>query len=169
MRWRCCDDAALLIRPATDSDAETVARPWTEGYTGADPGGRSTPYEPAELLAVARNGRPFVAVENGETVGIVVFFPPGAKGTAVARPGEAELGRLVVAGVARVRGIGRALSELCAELARQAGARGIVLWSRPYQVEGHRLYESLGYRRRPERDDEDADGPRLVFRLDLGD
>jgi hypothetical protein len=47
------------------------------------------------------------------------------------------------------------------------GVEGIALWSRPYQTDAHRLYESLGYRRVPERDGEDRDGRRWVFRLDL--
>lgn len=150
-----------------ESDAEAVTGLWTEGYTGAGPGGRSTPYSAAEFFAAARHGRPFVALEGEGLVGIVVFFPPDAEGRTVAAAGEAELAKLVVAGAARGRRIGRVLSELCTELARESGAEAIVLWSRPYQVAGHRLYESLGYRRRPERDHDDADGRRLIFRLDL--
>jgi ribosomal protein S18 acetylase RimI-like enzyme len=157
----------MRIRAARDEDAEAVARLWTEGYTGAGAGGRSTPYTAAEFLAAARQGQPFVALEGDDLVGIVVFFAPSAAGKAVAAGGEAELAKLVVAAATRGRGIGRALSQRCAELAREAGAEGVALWSRPYQVAGHRLYESLGYRRRPERDDEDVDGRRLVFRLDL--
>jgi ribosomal protein S18 acetylase RimI-like enzyme len=157
----------MRIRPAVESDAESVAGLWTEGYTGAGPGGRSTPYSVAEFFAAARLGRPFVALDGEDLVGIVVFFPADAAGRTVAGAGEAELAKLVVAGSARGQGIGRALSELCTELARESGAEGVALWSRPYQVAGHRLYESLGYRRRPERDDEDADGRRLIFRLDL--
>jgi ribosomal protein S18 acetylase RimI-like enzyme len=157
----------MRIRPATDDDAEAVAHLWTEGYTGAGPGGRSTPYSAAEFTAAARRGRPFVALEGEELVGVVVFFGPDAEGKTVAGAGEAELAKLVVAAAARGRGVGRALGERCTELAREAGAEGIALWSRPYQAAGHRLYESLGYRRRPERDDEDGDGRRLIFRLDL--
>ena len=41
----------------------------------------------------------------------------------------------------------------------------VALWSRPYQVQAHRLYESLGFRRAQRRDDSDADGRRLVFTL----
>lgn len=43
----------------------------------------------------------------------------------------------------------------------------MALWSRPYQVEAHALYESLGYRRVPERDGSDRGGRRWVFRLEL--
>jgi ribosomal protein S18 acetylase RimI-like enzyme len=157
----------MRIRPAIDEDAEAVARLWTEGYTDAGPGGRSTPYVSEEFLDSARHGQPFVALEGGKVVGVVVFHSPLSAGRTVAGDGEAELARLVVAKAARGGGIGRALTELCGELAREAGAGAIALWSRPYQVAGHRLYESLGYRRRPDRDDTDADGRRLIFVLEL--
>ena len=74
---------------------------------------------------------------------------------------------MAVAASASRQGVGRALAELCTELARGEGAAAVVLWSRPYQVEAHALYESLGYRRRPERDSRDGDGERCVFSLDL--
>jgi ribosomal protein S18 acetylase RimI-like enzyme len=157
----------MRIRPATDKDAEAVAGLWTEAYTGAGPGGRSTPYAASEFLDSARHGQPFVALDGEELVGVVVFHAPLSSGKTVARDGEAELARLAVAASARRHGVGRALTELCTELARETGAGAIALWSRPYQVAGHRLYESLGYRPRPERDDTDADGRRLIFVLDL--
>ncbi len=43
----------------------------------------------------------------------------------------------------------------------------MVLWSRPYQVEAHSLYESLGFRREPDRDGRDSAGRRWVFALAL--
>jgi len=65
-------------------------------------------------------------------------------------------------------GIGRALVSSCERRARTAGWSAIALWSRPRQVEAHRLYESLGYRRVPERDSIDETGHgRLVFCLAL--
>jgi ribosomal protein S18 acetylase RimI-like enzyme len=155
------------IRPATDEDAEAVAALWTEAYTDRGPGGRRTPYEPAEFFESVRLGRVSVAEEDGRLVGVVVFYASGTPGRAVAADGEAELSRLAVAERARGRGVGRELAGLCAELARDEGAEGVALWSRPYQEQAHRLYESLGYRRVPERDHEDRDGRRLVFLLDL--
>jgi ribosomal protein S18 acetylase RimI-like enzyme len=161
----------MRIRPATDEDVAAVTALWTEAYTGRGPGGRATPYAPAEFFDAAARGRAFVAEEgDGGEVGIVaavVFYPPDAPGRAIAWDGEAELGRLAVSERARRGGIGRALAELCTELGRQAGAEAVVLWSRPYQVEAHRLYESIGYRRVPDRDSRDSDGSRLVFLLDL--
>jgi ribosomal protein S18 acetylase RimI-like enzyme len=154
----------VLIRPATESDAEVIAGLWTEAYTGRGEGeGRTAPYSAADFADSARRGEPYVAEEGGAVLGVVVFLPPGAEGTAIATEGEAELSRLAVAESARRRGIGRELAELCARRARECGADAIVLWSRPYQVAAHGLYESLGYRCAPERDSTDPEGRRVVL------
>lgn len=157
----------MQIRPATDEDAAVIAALWTEAYSGRGPEGRQTPNTEADYFDAARSGRIFVAEQDGSTVGVVVFRPASGPGRAVALQGEAELARLAVTAAAQRRGIGRALAELCADLARQEGVGAVALWSRTHQAEGQRLYESLGYRRAPERDSTDADGARLVFLLDL--
>lgn len=159
----------MQIRAARDDDAEAVTALWTQAYSGRGDGeGRVEPYEEAELATSAADGVvSVVEEEGGRVIGAIVFRPPDSGGRAVAGEGEAEHSRLAVDETARGRGTGRALSELCIAQARGVGARAIVLWSRPYQVPAHHLYESLGYRRAPERDSRDADGRRLVFVLDL--
>lgn len=166
----------MRIRTAREGDAAAVAALWTEGYTGRGEGeGRRTPYGGSDYAQSAREGRVFVAERGDGIVGVVVFFPLGvAAWTAAA--GEAGLSRLVVGESAQGRGVGagarrrpragRALHRAAAR-AREAGAEAIVLWSRPYQRDAHRLYESLGYRRAPQRDSRDADGGRWVFALEL--
>jgi ribosomal protein S18 acetylase RimI-like enzyme len=159
----------MRIRPATDDDAAAVTALWTEAYTARGPGeGRTVPYEEWEFVDAMQRARLFVAELAGQVVAAVAFGSPGGPGRVVAGEGEAELSRLAVAAAARRQGIGRALAERCAEQARAAAATALVLWSRPYQAEAHRLYESLGYRRAPERDSEDREGGRLVFLLELG-
>jgi ribosomal protein S18 acetylase RimI-like enzyme len=159
----------MLIRPATEADAEAAAALWTAAYTARGEGeGRSRPYSTTDFADSARRGEPYLAEEGGEALGIVVFHPPGATGTAIATEGEAELSRLAVAESARRRGVGRALAELCERRARECGADAIVLWSRPYQLAAHRLYESLGYHRAPGRDASDPEGRRVVFTHELG-
>jgi ribosomal protein S18 acetylase RimI-like enzyme len=153
----------VRIRPAEDSDAGAVAALWTEAYTGRGPGGRSTPYEEGEFFESLRRGSMHVAEREGRVIGVVVLHPPGAAGCAIAGEGEAELSRLAVGAASRRQGIARRLVELCGDEAAALGAAAIVLWSRPYQLDAHRLYESLGYRRAPERDSADADGERHVF------
>jgi ribosomal protein S18 acetylase RimI-like enzyme len=158
----------VRIRTGNEADAGAVAALWTEAYSGRGDGeGRTAPYDDSELAACARDGVVSVVEEGERVVGVIVFRPPGSAGRAVAREGEAEHSRLAVSAAMRRRGTGRELSRHCIEQAREAGAGAIVLWSRPYQVDAHRLYESLGYRRAPERDSRDADGRRLVFRLGL--
>lgn len=157
-----------MIRSATDEDAEAIAALWTEAYFDEGEGGRDTPYSRSdfeETRAVAAHL--LVAEIDGAVVGVVALLAPDEPSRAVALPEEAELARLVASSAARRQGIGRALADRCAELARSEGWPAISLWSRPYQRAGHRLYESLGYRRQPGRDstDETSFG-RLVFRLD---
>lgn len=179
----------MFIRPARDEEAAAVADLWTEAYCGRGPGLRTDPYTASDFEDSRRGGLVLVAVgagtgacadeqrtapggttgagEEAAPAGVAVLYPPGATGRAIAGCGEAELSRLAVAGEARRRGIGRALAWRCVELAREEGAAAVILWSRVHQVQAHRLYQSLGFRRLPERDDEDRGAPRLVFGLEL--
>jgi ribosomal protein S18 acetylase RimI-like enzyme len=158
----------MQIRDGRESDAEVVTALWTEAYADAGPEGRREPYALREYFAVAAGAAVSVAEgDDGTVVGVIALFAPGAAGRSVALPGEAELARLAVAESARRQAIGRRLVEHCRIEARALGAEAIALWSRPYQTDAHRLYESLGYRRLAERDGRDPDGRRWVFRLDL--
>jgi ribosomal protein S18 acetylase RimI-like enzyme len=157
----------MKLREADEGDAAAVADLWTVAYADPGPEGRREPYALQEYFAVAASARVTVAVDEGEVVAVAAVFAPGASGRAVARPGEAEFARLAVAAAARRRGLGRKLVVAATARARREGADAIVLWSRPYQTDAHALYESLGWRRAPERDEDDRDGRRLVFVLDL--
>jgi ribosomal protein S18 acetylase RimI-like enzyme len=158
-----------VIRAATDKDAEAIAALWTEAYFDEGEGGRDTPYSRSDFdQTEAAAARFLVAELDGTVVGVVALLAPGEPSRAVALADEAELARLVVSSAARRHGIGRALANRCAELARSENWAAISLWSRPYQRAGHRLYESLGYQRQPQRDSTDETGfERLVFRLAL--
>ncbi len=158
----------MRIRDADEDDADAIVALWTEAYAKADPEGRQEPYALQEYFTVAASAAVTVAVDDsGAVVAVAALYPPGAPGGSVACPGEAELARLAVTGRARRQGIARALVEGCDERARELGAEAVALWSRPYQTGAHGLYESLGYRRVPERDEDDREGRRWVFRLDL--
>jgi ribosomal protein S18 acetylase RimI-like enzyme len=156
----------VSAREARPEDWGQIAELWTEAYCGPGPGERTSPYVLADVEEAAETGRLLVALEGDTVVGAVVFYPPGA-GREVPREGEAELSRLAVAALSRGRGVGRALAGGCLAAARAAGAEAVVLWSRPHQHIAHRLYESLGFRRAPERDSSDVGGPKLVFRRAL--
>ena len=163
----------VRIRTATEEDAAAAVALWTEAYVTHGVGGRTIPYVAADFDESVCNGEVYVVdgelgEESAPLAGAVALSPPGAPANVVAGADEAELSRLAVAIAARGRGIGRALTVHCERHARAAGWAAIALWSRPAQVEAHRLYESLGYRRVPERDTVDDGGQgRLVFRLEL--
>jgi ribosomal protein S18 acetylase RimI-like enzyme len=156
------------IREARPEDAAAAIALWTEAYVTHGVGGRTEPYSVEDFHESRQNGAVLVVDRDAGLAGVVALSPPGAAANVVAAPAEAELSRLAVAIPARRRGIGRALTAHCEQRARAAGWPAIALWSRPGQVEAHRLYESLGYRRVPKRDSIDASGQgRLVFRLEL--
>ncbi len=158
----------VRIRTADEDDAAAVTALWTEAYAKAGPEGRQEPYALQEYFAVAISADVRVAVDDGgEVVAVAAIFPPGSPGRSVAGTGEAEFARLAVAKAARRQGIARVLVEGCIERAGELGAEAIALWSRPYQTAAHGLYESLGFRRVPERDGADREGRRWIFRLDL--
>jgi len=143
-------------------------RLWTEAYFHEGEGGRATPYEQRDFEKAMAAGTMLVAGPPGAALGVVVLVAPKTSGMAVARGEEAELCLLAVSSLERRKGTGRALVERCTDLARERDWPAIALWSRPYQAAAHRLYESLGYRRLPGRDETDATGfARLVFRLEL--
>jgi ribosomal protein S18 acetylase RimI-like enzyme len=159
----------VSIRAAGEGDAEAVVALWTEAYFTEGEGGRDAPYARSDFRATAASGAYLLVAEtDGAVVGVVALLAPASPSRAIAREGEAELARLVVSAAARRQGIGRALAGRCTELVRSQSWQAIALWSRRYQTAAHRLYESLGYRRMPDRDSVDASGhERLVFRLEL--
>jgi ribosomal protein S18 acetylase RimI-like enzyme len=159
---------SLAIREASEGDGREIADLWTEAYVIHGVGGRADPYSEADFATSARHGEVFVIEGDRGIAGVVVLFGPEAPARVVAAAGEAELSRLAVAIPERGRGIGRALVAGCERRARSAGWPAIALWSRAGQVEAHRLYESMGYRRVAQRDSVDATGlERLAFRLEF--
>lgn len=153
----------MEVVPATEDDAAAVAALWTAAYTDDPRGGRRAPYSAEDFRSTAEAGEVLVAREDGALAGVVAFFPAGARDGMIASGSEGELSRLAVAERFRRRGIGRSLVQSCLRLAGERAASALVLWSRPHQVEAHRLYLSLGFRRDPDRDGSDLDGIRLVF------
>lgn len=152
----------MEIRRARDQDASAVAALWTEAYSDDPRGGRMAPYAADEFLESRRRGVVLVVEDAGGLVGVAAVFPAGIHPEQVAVAGEGELARLAVAARARRRGLGRRLVRACVGSA-SGWAGAIVLWSGPHQVEAHALYESLGFERVPERDNDGPTGPRLVF------
>jgi ribosomal protein S18 acetylase RimI-like enzyme len=96
----------------------------------------------------------FVAVDGeGRVLGGVAYVPgPGTPMSEGEHDGEAGFRMLAVDPAAAGRGIGRALTEACIARARAEDRTGMTLYTLPTMTVAHRLYESLGFRRDPERD-----------------
>ncbi|MGN6333516.1 MAG: GNAT family N-acetyltransferase [Motilibacteraceae bacterium] len=132
----------------------TVAAYVSDGHMPADAG-----YVHELRAADRRAGRATVLVAAGEdsatqdsVLGAVTYAEHGSEYAELAGPGEAEIRMLAVDPAARGRGAGRALVVACVDRARAAGCTALVLSTQPSMTTAHRIYESLGFTRTPERD-----------------
>ncbi len=165
--------AVRLVRP---EELPEVGRLTSEAYISdgfIDPGDRYV----AELVDAARRAREaevWVAVEalasdgpEGPTAGSLVlgsvtFCPLGSPYREIARDHEGEFRMLAVSAVARGRGVGRALVELCVARSRELGYAGVRMSSMDRMASAHRVYERLGFLRVPEEDWSPVPGVTLL-------
>lgn len=116
------------------------------------------PYIPALRDAHARAQKAILlAMADGEggegaIVGTLTVVPPGSPFIERAGDGEFELRMLAVSPMERGRGIGRELTLAGVRLAMEQGATGIVLSTMETMHAAHRLYDKLGFVRRPDLD-----------------
>ncbi len=117
----------------------------------------------------AREAELAVALEDdGTLLGTVAFCRAGTPWAEVSRPGEAEFRMLAVAPEARGRGVGRTLTTWCLDRARAEGCSAVALSTLPEMDAAHRLYESIGFLRTPDRDWFPAPDVALItYRLQL--
>lgn len=110
-----------------------------------------------------------VAELDGRLVGTVTYVLPG-DAQWEGRPvddGDAGFRVLAVAPEAEGHGVGRALVEACIERSRARGCRRIIITSMAWMTRAHRLYEGLGFIRRPDLAVRFPSGCGVVFTRDL--
>jgi ribosomal protein S18 acetylase RimI-like enzyme len=161
-----------LVRPDEHTEAGRVT---AEAYT-ASYGELSEEYT-ASLLDVpgrVEQGDVFVAVEHGTgtILGTVWVARPGVPLAHSVEAGETDFRQLAVASSARRRGVGEALVRKVIDLARERGARRVVMNSGPDMIGAHALYFKLGFHRLGEREQRIEVEPGrwvdlLVFGIDL--
>ena len=148
------------IRPALEEEYEavgalSVAGYDADGYLTYPDGTFDDGYAGwlADAASRAHTSTLLVAIDGDELVGTVTWCPYGSGDAQLAKePHQGEFRTLSIAPEARGRGIGRALVEHCLDLARSAGLTEVLLFSLREMVPAHRLYDRLGFIRRPELD-----------------
>lgn len=110
-----------------------------------------------------------VAEVDGRVAGTVSFVLPGDREwEGRAEPeGDAAFRVLAVADDAEGRGIGRRLVAACLQLAEEHDRSRVVIISMSWMTRAHRLYERMGFVRRPDLDVRFPGGEGYVFTFDL--
>lgn len=158
--------SSVLIRPANPTEHRAIGELTARAYLddGLVPDGSDYQDDLRRADDRALHTELLVAVD-GETdklLGTVSFVRAGSVYAEVSREGEAEFRMLAVSRLARGRGVGRALAQACIERAVAARVSQLVISTATTMAPAHRLYESLGFRRLPERDWEPLPGVLLV-------
>lgn len=113
-----------------------------------------------------------VAVDDHDTpIGCVAFVLPGDEEFEGIDPpaGDAGFRFLAVAPRAQGSGAGRVLVEAVIQRARARDCRRIAIHTMAFMTGAHRLYERLGFVRRPDLDVVFPAGPGYALTLDLTD
>jgi ribosomal protein S18 acetylase RimI-like enzyme len=115
-----------------------------------------------------RDAEVWVAMDGDDLLGTVTICPPGSPYREVARDDEGEFRMLAVDPRARGRGVGRLLTAAAVDEARKRGQAAVVLSTTATMTAAHRLYESMGFGRVPDRDwSPNQYVDLLVYRLEL--
>lgn len=147
-----------LIRPATPEDLAQIRACAQQAYARYVPliGQEPAPMR-ADFAAQIAMGQVHVAADHGGGfLGFIVFYPQG---------NHLLLENVAVAPEAAGRGIGKALIGFCEDSARQAGARGVRLYTNARMVENLAIYPRLGYRETDRRTEDGFD--RVYFEKPL--
>jgi GNAT superfamily N-acetyltransferase len=148
--------ASFTIREAEPAEYDAVADVIEAAYRAVgDPKFEDYVDEVRDVARRARHCPILVAVEEGigEILGTVTYVPgPGNPFAELERDGEAGMRMLAVLPAAQGRGVGRALVQAIADLARADGRVGLAINTRPSMTTAHRMYAAYGFVREPARD-----------------
>jgi ribosomal protein S18 acetylase RimI-like enzyme len=142
------------IREANPDDYERVGELTVNAYELLDVDHLWGGYEHAILDTAtrAKGADILVAARAGHVVGAVTYVGDSdSEWSEWTEPGEAQFRLLAVDPAARGQGVGEALVRTCIERARADG-QPLIIHTTPWMPVARRMYERLGFRRRPDRD-----------------
>lgn len=143
------------IRPVEPHEYHLLGELLVEAYDSI-PGAQQDPHYDVELADVATrvtSSTVLVAVDGSGTVlGGVTYTDDGGPLCELSTRGEGEIRMFAVAQWTHGRGTGSALVKACIALAEAQQRSRIWLSTSPWMTDAQRLFEHLGFLRRPERD-----------------
>ena len=165
-------DAAVTIRQATWDDFEAVARITVAAYRALSTWvGDDYAASLADVAGRAASGATVLVAEDGDghVVGSVTLVLPPSPFFEWTPDVDGDCGfrMLAVDPAAQGRGIGVALVEECLRRSRVAGRKRMVIGSTPWMTTAHRMYERMGFVRRPDLDQQWGWITGWAFVLDL--
>ena len=163
---------SIALRRAAPSDFPDVRRITRDAYLRAGHFTADHPYMSVldDVEHRAEHAQVWVAEAAGQVVAAVTLTFAGRPYSEIAADGELEFRMLAVDPARQGGGVGRAVVREVVEHARKLpGIGAISITSAMFMERAHRLYESLGFRRAPERDwyVPGEDVLLWVFRLEL--
>ncbi|WP_310795920.1 aminotransferase class I/II-fold pyridoxal phosphate-dependent enzyme [Herbiconiux daphne] len=158
----------VVIRPIRADEIAHAAEQRYAAYSNDFAIGGAYADEVRDLARHVESAEVWVAVDSstGALLGSVTLPRPG-ESLHLARPGELEFRLLAVDTAARRRGIGRLLTEFVIGVARARGLDRVVMNSGTAMTSAHRLYESMGFTRMPDRENPPGIEPSRAYGLDL--
>lgn len=145
----------FVFRRAVPVDFPEVRRITRDAYLRAGHFAADHPYMGVleDVEHRAEHAQVWVAEVAGKVVAAVTLTFAGEPYSEIARDGELEFRMLAVDPEYQGEGVGRAVACEIVEHARQLpGISAISITSATFMERAHNLYDSLGFRRTPERD-----------------
>jgi putative acetyltransferase len=142
-RLMAARETELTIRefePGDEAAFRMLNEEWIKRYFVIEPKDESSFADPRGSI-LARGGRIFLAVQDGQTIGCCALLAMGS--------GEFEVAKMAVSESHQRNGIGRRLLEKAIAEARASGAHRLYLETNRKMQPAIRLYESLGFRHLP--------------------
>ncbi|MDQ1052797.1 ribosomal protein S18 acetylase RimI-like enzyme [Arthrobacter sp. SORGH_AS 212] len=145
----------VAFRRAVPADFPEIRRITRDAYLRAGHFSPDHPYMSVleDVEHRAEHAQVWVAEAAGKVVAAVTLTFAGLLYSEIAADGELEFRMLAVDPAYQGGGIGRAVVREIVKHARHLpGVEAISITSATFMEQAHRLYESLGFRRAPERD-----------------
>ncbi|MEJ1180975.1 MULTISPECIES: GNAT family N-acetyltransferase [unclassified Pseudarthrobacter] len=146
---------SVALRRAAPSDFPEVRRITRDAYLRAGHFAADHPYMGVleDVEHRAEHAQVWVAEAGGRVVAAVTLTFAGQPYSEIAADGELEFRMLAVDPACQGGGVGRAVVRRIVDHAQQLpGIGAISITSATFMERAHGLYESLGFRRAPERD-----------------